>query len=193
MKRIEGECRARLIHAFQVHVRSERHVIDDYATFLDRTTDRGIRFLLEQILADERRHHELFIALANAMPEAVSAASIRHASGYYRADDNFCATIRFSDGSLANLIYTALGAENFPKERLDVFFDGKVYAIDNFTRLEVHGGSAPQLATPNPAKGHEEELIAFARAIQIGGAWPIALWQQAAATRVALQVQSQLG
>ena len=65
MKRIEGECRARLIHAFQVHVRSERHVIDDYATFLDRTTDRGIRFLLEQILADERRHHELFIALAN--------------------------------------------------------------------------------------------------------------------------------
>ena len=137
--------------------------------------------------------YDLFIALANAMPEAVSAASIRHASGYYRADDNFCATIRFSDGSLANLIYTALGAENFPKERLDVFFDGKVYAIDNFTRLEVHGGSAPQLATPNPAKGHEEELIAFARAIQIGGAWPIALWQQAAATRVALQVQSQLG
>ena len=144
-------------------------------------------------LGEACHFYDLFIALANAMPEAVSATSIRHASGYYRADDNFCTTIRFADGSLANLVYTALGAESFPKERLDVFFDGKVYAIDNFTRLEVHGASGPQIATSNPAKGHEEELVAFARAIQTGGPWPIPLWQQAAATRIALQVQSQLG
>jgi hypothetical protein len=57
----------------------------------------------------------------------------------------------------------------------------------------VHGASERQIATSNPAKGHEEELVAFARAIQTGGAWPIPLWQQAAATRIALQVQSQLG
>jgi hypothetical protein len=74
-----------------------------------------------------------------------------------------------------------------------VFFDGKVYAIDNFTRLEVSGARGPQISTPNPAKGHDEELVAFARAIQSGGEWPIPLWQQAAATRIALQVQSQLG
>jgi hypothetical protein len=65
LSRADGEFRARLIHAFQVHVRSERHVLDDYSSFIERTTDPGIRFLLEQILADERRHHELFIALAN--------------------------------------------------------------------------------------------------------------------------------
>jgi len=65
LRRIDGECRARLMHAFQVHVRAERHVLDDYASFMERTTDPGIRFLIEQILADERRHHELFIALAN--------------------------------------------------------------------------------------------------------------------------------
>ena len=64
-RRIDGECRARLIHAFQVHVRAERHVLDDYSKFVERTNDPGIRFLIEQILADERRHHELFIALAN--------------------------------------------------------------------------------------------------------------------------------
>jgi len=64
-RRIDGECRARLMHAFQVHVRAERHVLDDYANFVERTKDPGIRFLIEQIVADERRHHELFIALAN--------------------------------------------------------------------------------------------------------------------------------
>jgi len=65
LRRADGEWRAKLMHAFQVHVRAERHVLDDYAHFMERTTDPGIRFLIEQILCDERRHHELFIALAN--------------------------------------------------------------------------------------------------------------------------------
>jgi predicted dehydrogenase len=144
-------------------------------------------------LGEACHFYDLFIAIANSAPEAVNAAGIRHANGYYRNDDNFSATIRFGDGSLATLVYTALGADAFPKERLDVFFDGKVYAIDNFTRLEVSGARGPQINTPNPAKGHDEELAAFAKAIQGGGEWPIPLWQQAAATRIALQVQSQLG
>jgi predicted dehydrogenase len=86
-----------------------------------------------------------------------------------------------------------LGAPDFPKERLDVFFDGKTYSIDNFSRLEVSGAKDPRMATPNPAKGHDEEFMAFARAIREGGAWPIPFWQQAAVTRIALRVQSQLG
>jgi predicted dehydrogenase len=137
--------------------------------------------------------YDLFVAIANSAPEMVTAASIRHASDYYRHDDNFSATIRFANGSLATLIYTALGAESFPKEQLDVFFDGKVYTIDNFTRLGVSGAKGPQISTPNPSKGHEEEFVAFARAIRQGGEWPIPLWQQLAATRIALQVESQLG
>lgn len=144
-------------------------------------------------LGEACHFYDLFVALAGSAPEEVKAASIRHAGGFYRADDNFSATIRFADGSLATLVYTALGADAFPKERLDVFFDGKVYAIDNFMRLEVSGASGPQIATPNPAKGHDEEMVAFARAIRDGGTWPIPLWQQAAATRIALRVQSQLG
>ncbi len=143
-------------------------------------------------LGEACHFYDLFIALANAAPEHVSAASIRHASGYYRADDNFSAVVRFENGCLATLVYTALGADGFPKERLDVFFDGKVYSIDNFTRLEVSGAPDPQIKTLAPAKGHEEELLAFAKGLR-DGVWPIPLWQQVAATRIALQVQAQLG
>lgn len=144
-------------------------------------------------LGEACHFYDLFIAIAASAPERISATSIRSGSGYCRGDDNFSATIRFENGSLATLLYTALGADAFPKERIDVFFDGKVYSVDNFTRLEVSGAKGLQISTPNPAKGHDEELLAFAKAIQTGGAWPIPLWQQAAATRVALQVQSQLG
>lgn len=144
-------------------------------------------------LGEACHFYDLFVAIANAAPQEVKAASIRQPGGYYRGDDNFSATIRFENGSLATLVYTALGANDFPKERLDVFFDGKVYAIDNFTRLEVSGTKGSQISTPNPAKGHDEELVAFAQAIRKGGTWPIPLWQQAAATRIALQVQAQLG
>jgi predicted dehydrogenase len=144
-------------------------------------------------LGEACHFYDLFLAIANSQPQDVSAASIRHAGGFYRTDDNFSATVQFENGALATLLYTALGAADFPKERLDVFFDGKTYSIDNFARLEVSGGKDPRISTPNPAKGHDEELLAFARAIRDGGAWPIPLWQQAAATRIALRVQSQLG
>lgn len=143
-------------------------------------------------LGEACHFYDLFIAIANSAPSDVKATSIRQANGYYRPDDNFSATIGFENGCLATLIYTALGAESFPKERLDVFFDGRVYAIDNFTRLEVSGAKGPHISTPNPSKGHDEELVAFAQAIRRGGAWPIPLWQQLAATRIALQVQRQI-
>jgi hypothetical protein len=57
---IDGEWRARMLHAFQSHLRSERYVIDDYRQLVEQTTDPGTRFLVEQILVDEQRHHEMF-------------------------------------------------------------------------------------------------------------------------------------
>jgi rubrerythrin len=71
---VEGEWQARVQHAFRSHVRSERQVIDDYGRLVHRTTDPGTRFLLAQILADERRHHELFSSmLAEGLAEGSEA------------------------------------------------------------------------------------------------------------------------
>lgn len=47
-------------HAFASHVREERHLLEEYERLAATTADAGTRFLLELIVADERRHHELF-------------------------------------------------------------------------------------------------------------------------------------
>jgi hypothetical protein len=64
LSQVDGEWQARVLHAFRSHVRGERQVIDDYGRLVRQTADPGTRFLLEQILADERRHHEQFSARA---------------------------------------------------------------------------------------------------------------------------------
>lgn len=51
---------ARITHAFAAHVRDEGYVLERYQEVADATGDPGTRFLLELVLADERRHHEIF-------------------------------------------------------------------------------------------------------------------------------------
>jgi predicted dehydrogenase/threonine dehydrogenase-like Zn-dependent dehydrogenase len=136
--------------------------------------------------------YDLFVMLAGAEAISVEARAIQPRTAYYTRTDNFGATIGFADGSLANLTYTALGAPDFPKEQLEVFVDGRVYSVDDFKRLTIAGARAARLSTPGLDKGHRDELIAFADAVRNGGAWPIPLWQQIEAMRIAFEVQDRI-
>jgi rubrerythrin len=62
---------AGISHAFASHVRDESYVLDRYAELAASTADPGTRFLLQLILADEQRHHQVFEQLrAAAAPDA---------------------------------------------------------------------------------------------------------------------------
>jgi hypothetical protein len=98
----------------------------------------------------------------------------------------------FADGSVATLTYTALGAKDYAKERMEIFVDGKVIALDDYKSLTVNGAPRKPFKTRLPEKGQKEELEAFARAIQQGGPSPIALWEQEQATSIALDVEGAL-
>jgi len=52
-------------HAFASHVRDESYVLEEYDRLAGTTADPGTRFLLQMIVADERRHHELFQRLGD--------------------------------------------------------------------------------------------------------------------------------
>lgn len=135
---------------------------------------------------------DLFLSLIGSKATSVQARAIRPANSYYGANDNFAATIGFADGSVATLTYTALGPSEFPKERVEVFFDGRVCVIDDFKQISVNGARDPQISSARPGKGHREELIAFADAIRNGGDWPIPLWQQIEAMRIAFEVEDRI-
>lgn len=133
--------------------------------------------------------YDLFVALTGARPVAVSADTARPSGGHYLANDNFVATVRFDDGSLAKLTYTAFGSRVFPKETMDVFCDDAVWSLHDYARLEVAGRREGGSTAKTVDKGHRAELEAFADAIRDGGPWPISLQEQADVLRIALRVQ----
>ncbi len=135
--------------------------------------------------------YDLFNALTGSQPVEVQARGVVPASGHWRRDDNFVATIRYADGSLCTLTYTALGSKDFPKERADIFVDGKVLVMDDYKQLTVTGAKGGWKGL-TMEKGQFEELKALAEALKPGGAWPISLADQLAATRVSFAVEKQL-
>ena len=135
--------------------------------------------------------YDLFNALTGSQPVDVHACTIVPASDHWRRDDNFVATIRYADGSICTLTYTSMGAKNFPKERADIFVDGKVIVLDDYKQLTVAGGKGGWKSL-TMEKGQLEELKALFEAFRPEGRWPISLADQLAATRVSYAVQRQL-
>ena len=136
--------------------------------------------------------YDVFDALTGAEVASVDAAAIRSDSPRLRLDDNFVATISYRDGSVCSLTYTALGSKAFPKEQLEVFCDGAVYALDDYKSLAVSGRKEAGWKSSSMKKGHVEELQALGRALRDGGDWPISLDEQVRATRIALEVERRL-
>jgi len=83
--------------------------------------------------------------------------------------------LRFADGSLANVFYTALGDTAYSKERFECYVGGSVVAIDNFRSLEITSGGRIRRETAKleQDKGHKAEVEAFVRAVAEGGAAPV--------------------
>lgn len=136
--------------------------------------------------------YDLFTHLTNSKVLSVDAKAIKPSTAYYIRSDNFITTMTFEDGSLANLTYTALGSKDYPKERMDIFVDGKVLFLDDYKKLLVLGAKVKGIESNFSDKGQKEELVTFACFIQNGGEWPIPLWQQIQATEIALMVENLL-
>ncbi|MBI4532286.1 MAG: bi-domain-containing oxidoreductase [Candidatus Latescibacteria bacterium] len=136
--------------------------------------------------------YDLFTYLTGSKVLRVSAEALHPSTGRYSYSDNFIATTTFEDGSIATLTYTALGTEDYPKERLEIFVDGKVFVLDDYKRLTVFGTKVKGEESTIAEKGHKEELEAFADVIRQGGEWPIPLWQQVQATEISFEVEERI-
>lgn len=99
--------------------------------------------------------------------QADAAATIENAC------DDLAITLRFNDGSLATIIYTAQGDTSYSKERLEGFANGRVCILDDFRRLTIveNGKTRTENCTQN--KGFKESISAFVNTVISGGAPPI--------------------
>ena len=134
--------------------------------------------------------YDLLGYLADAPIATVEARAIRPRTAHYARNDNFTVALTFQDGSVANVTYTALGSPEYPKELIDVYTDGRVLHIADFRDLTAAGCKIARIKKHD--KGHAGELAAFARAVRGETAWPIPLWQQAQAMRIAFEVEESI-
>ena len=137
--------------------------------------------------------YDVFRFLTGAPAVSISATPIDPGELPYRRNDNFSATIGYEDGSLAHLLYTALGPKTgLGKERIEVFCDGETYIVDDFKRLIKASDESVLWQSSETDKGHYEELSRFGDAIASGGASPISSDELIETSAVALHVEDLL-
>jgi predicted dehydrogenase len=119
----------------------------------------------------------------------VSAEAIAPSSEQWGKNDNFVATVKYANGSVCTLTYTALGSKAYPKERMDIYADGKVISMDDFKSLTIVGGNHKGWSDNASRKGQFEELEALAKALGEGKPWPISLEEQLQATKTSFAVE----
>lgn len=137
--------------------------------------------------------YDLFNSLTGTpQVEAVNAYSITPSSKQWARNDNFVATLKYADGSVCTLTYTALGDKSYPKEQMEIFADGKVLVMDDYKSVTVHGGKHKGWSSTAMQKGQMEELDALSATLLKGAPWPISLEEQLQASRLSLQVERQI-
>ena len=83
---------------------------------------------------------DLACALVDADPIEVFAIGTTKSGVTHLLNDNLVISLRFSDGSVASVVYTADGSKAQAKERIEVFGGGRSAVIDDFRNAEFYDG-----------------------------------------------------
>src|SRR6185503_13038311 len=113
-----------------------------------------------RVLGEACHFFDYFCFLFDSRPVRVSAQTTWPVSGRTPFPDSIGAQVEFENGSCGQLIYSAEGDANFPKETLTVFGSGLVAEITNFQKLTIHR-SRKEKSFGYSSKGHAEEVAAW--------------------------------
>lgn len=136
--------------------------------------------------------YDLFTYLTDSEVADIRTSNMEFTDNTHARNENFTAAITFRDGSVGTLTYTSLGSKCHPKEVLYVYTAETVHVLTDYMRLATYDTTVETVASEEMNKGHFEELQTFFEAIKSGGVWPIPLWQQLQASRIALRVEQQI-
>lgn len=106
--------------------------------------------------------------------------------------DSTSITLSFADGSIGTVHYFANGNRSFPKERLEIFTNGRILQLDNFRKLIGYGWKGfRKLSLWRQDKGQKACVSAFLEAIAAGQPAPIPLDEVIEVSRVTVEVAQQ--
>ena len=141
-----------------------------------------------QILGEGCAMIDLGLYLVNAEIKSIQINKTKDNS--HLETGNFICTISFKNGSLFNLFYTTLGNKRWPKETINVFYDGHNYLINDFKELKS-SNKKYHLKLKKQDKGHIEEISKLAKAIK-SGMTLIPLAEIIKATEIAFEINKSI-
>lgn len=119
--------------------------------------------------------------------QSVAAAGLP--DGVQYRSDNIAVTLKFTDGSIANLLYLANGDRGVSKEFFEVFCQGGIARLDDFRTLELSRDGKLQKFKGPQDKGHRCELELTVDAIRSGAPAPIPFEELLEVTETTFLVQ----
>jgi len=106
--------------------------------------------------------------LAGSEPRRIYAEKINSRDPSIVDDNNISCVISYEDGSVLSLTYTTIGHDGYPKEKIEVFMDSGVAAIDDFKELVVSGLGIPGEKLTRTEKGQFELLEKYGKLLKGG-------------------------
>jgi predicted dehydrogenase/threonine dehydrogenase-like Zn-dependent dehydrogenase len=133
---------------------------------------------------------DLSIFLAGSNVKSVYATSLNSAD---QPDNTVNVSLKFENGSIANISYFSNGNKKVPKELIEVFCGQSVARIDDFRLVEIYrAGRNKKIRYRKTDKGHEAEIDAFLSAVNNSLASPIAFEEIYHSMQVTLSVNTSL-
>lgn len=143
-----------------------------------------------RIIAEGCHFFELFNFLLKSTRPAISiaCAGVNDSSTVTR--DNYQATLKYENGSIASLTYSALGNRSMERERLEIFAQGVAIAIDDFSHITVYEkGRKQEFTFHGQDKGHRNELDEFMKSVRGEPSSIISFKEAVEATKLTFDVE----
>jgi polar amino acid transport system substrate-binding protein len=136
---------------------------------------------------------DLMQYLTGAVVTRVFAESIVSRNQEMVDEDNIFITLRFSDGSNGAIAYLSEGDKVMPKERVEIFSEGKSFLLDDFrSAVGYRNGREEQTRPRQQDKGQADETRAVCEVVLTGNPAPIQLHDLAATTRATFRIRESL-
>lgn len=123
-----------------------------------------------RIIGETCHFIDLLLFLVGAPLLGVEARMIGRVPGVEVRTDKMTIQLAFADGSTGVVHYLANGSKAFPKERVEVFSEGRTAVLDNYRALRGYGWPGlKNVRLRGQDKGHQAEVKAFVERIETGG------------------------
>ena len=119
-----------------------------------------------RLLGESDHFFDLFNYFAAAKPVDVRGHCIRYEAQTVESQFNFMVQIQYENQSMANLIYTSRAHASLPRERMEIFANGKVLSTADFKTYEIISDHSQAKTIGSPDMGHKKELEEFLKAVQ---------------------------